>query len=133
MNTQTSPVDAGVPPAFLNRFGSSIIGVLSGFDRLRLRGTLRHLFNPSVMEAYLNASRVLIKDFSSLAQDLTGRIKAAAYAAAEKAGRPFHYLRTSQISKEELARQIIAQDKVQSGLVAVFSALENCLSYSVRG
>jgi len=85
------------------------------------------------MEAYLNACRVLIKDFSSLAQDLTGRIKAAASAAAEKAGRPFQYLPSSQISKEQLARQIIQRDQVKSGLVAVFSALENCLSYSVRG
>ena len=85
------------------------------------------------MEAYLNACRVLIKDFSSLAQDLTGRIKAGAYAAAETAGRPFRYLPTSQISKEELARQIIARDGIKSGLVAIFSALENCLSYSVRG
>jgi hypothetical protein len=133
MNTRTSSVDTGVPPAFLNRFGASILGILSGFDRLRLRGTLRHLFQPTVMEAYLNACRVLIKDFKSLAEDLTARIKAAAYASADKAGRPFRYLPTSQISKEELARQIIAQDGIQSGLVAIFSALENCLSYSVRG
>src|SRR4051812_1600568 len=120
MNTQTSSVDAGVPPAFLNRFGSSIIGVLSGFDRLRLRGTLRHLFQPTVMEAYLNACRVLIKDFKSLAQDLTGRIKAAAYASAESAGRPFHFLPSSQVSKEALAREIIARDQLKSGLVAIF-------------
>jgi hypothetical protein len=40
MNQQTSPTDTGVPPAFLNRFGSSVTGVLSGFDRLRLRGRL---------------------------------------------------------------------------------------------
>ena len=53
-------------------------GVLSGFDRLRLRGTLRHLFQPTVMEAYLNACRILIKDFGTFAQGLTARIKAAA-------------------------------------------------------
>jgi hypothetical protein len=64
---------------------------------------------------------------------LTTRLKSAAYAAAEEAGRPFRYLPSSQISKEELARQIARQDGVTSGLIAVFSALENCLSYSVRG
>jgi hypothetical protein len=42
MKSQTSPLVTTVPPAFLNRFGTSITGVLSGFDRLRLRGTLRH-------------------------------------------------------------------------------------------
>ena len=133
MNEQTSPTVAGVPPAFINRFGNSITGVLSGFDRLRLRGTLRHLFQPTVMEAYLNACRVLIKDFGTFAQGLTARIKAAAYAQAEQAGRPFRYLSSSQISKEDLARQIARADGVTSGLIAIFSALENCLSYSVRG
>src|SRR5580700_2402399 len=105
MNRQTSSNGAGVPPVFLNRFGPSITGVLSGFDRLRLRGTLRHLFQPTVMEAYLNACRVLIKDFGDFAQGLTARIKAAAYATAEQAGRPFRYLPSSQVSKEALARQ----------------------------
>ena len=133
MNPQTSPTVTGVPPAFLNRFGDSITGVLSGFDRLRLRGTLRHLFQPTVMEAYLNACRILIKDFGTFAQGLTARIKAAAYASAEQAGRPFRYLASSQISKEAPARQIAREDGVTSGLIAIFSALENCLSYSVRG
>jgi hypothetical protein len=133
MNQQTSPIVASVPPAFLNRFGDSITGVLSGFDRLRLRGTRRHLFQPTVMEAYLNACRVLIKDFGTFAQGLTARIKAAAYATAEQSGRPFRYLPYSQTSKEALARQIARADGVTSGLIAIFSALENCLSYSVRG
>jgi len=133
MKQQTSPTVAGVPPAFINRFGDSITGVLSGFDRLRLRGTLRHLFQPTVMEAYLNACHVLIKDFSTFAQGLTARIKAAAYASAEQAGRPFRYLSSSQVSKEALARQIAQADGITTGLIAIFSALENCLSYSVRG
>jgi hypothetical protein len=133
MNSQTSPIVTGVPPSFLNRFSASITGVLSGFDRLRLRGTLRHLFQPSVMEAYLNACRVLIKDFGTFAQGLTARIKAAAYASAKESRRPFRYLTGGQISKEALARQIARQDGVSSGLIAIFSALENCLSYSVRG
>ena len=68
MNPQTSPTLTGVPPAFLNRCGSSLTAVLSGFDHLRLRGTLRHLFQPTVMEAYLNACRILIKDFGPFAQ-----------------------------------------------------------------
>jgi hypothetical protein len=65
-----------------------------------LRGTLRHLFEPTVMEAYLNACRVLIKNFGALAQGLSARIKAAAYAAAEQARRPFRYLPHSQIRRK---------------------------------
>ena len=134
MNKPTSPTVTGVPPpVFQNRFADAITGVLSGFDRLRLRGTLRHLFQPTAMEAYLSACHVLIKDFETFAKSLTARIKAAAYASAEQAGRPFRFLPSSQISKEDLARQIARQDGITSGLIAVFSALENCLSYSVRG
>ena len=132
MNDQTAPTVTGVPPVFHNRFDDAITGVLSGFDRLRLRGTLRHLFQPTVMEAYLNACHVLIKDFKTFATGLTARIKAAAYASAEQAGRPFRFLPSSQISKEDLARQI-REDGVTAGLIAIFSATENCLSYSVRG
>ena len=77
MNSQTAPTGTGVPPAFLDRCGDSITGVLSGFDRLRLRGTLRHLFQPTVMEADLNACRILIKDFGTFAEGLTARFKAA--------------------------------------------------------
>ena len=133
MKTNPALLAPTVPPALLQRCGLALTGVLSGFDRLRLRGTLRHLFQPTVMEAYLNACRVLIKDFRTFALGLTGRIKAAAYAAAEQAGRPFRYLPHSQLSKEDLARQIARTDGVTSGLIAIFSALENCLSYSVRG
>lgn len=132
-NPHESTKNTGVPPAFLTRFGGCVTGVLSGFDRLRLRGTLLHLFQPTVMEAYLNACRVLIKDFGTFAEGLTGRIKAAAYATAEQAGRPFRYLPHSQISKEALAREIARKDGIKSGLIAIFSAVENCMSYSVRG
>jgi hypothetical protein len=133
MKTPNSPTVTGAPPVFLEHCGDAVTGVLSGFDRLRLRGTLRHLFQPTVMEAYLNACRVLIKDFGTFAQGLTARIKAAAYATAEQAGRPFRFLPSSQTSKEDLARQIARADGLNSGLIAIFSALENCLSYSVRG
>ena len=80
------------------------------------------------MEAYLNTCRILIKDFGTFAHGLTARLKAAAYARAEQAGRPFRYLPRSPISKEALARQIAREDGVTSGLIAIFSALENCLS-----
>jgi hypothetical protein len=133
MHRQSPPTFLSVPPSFLTRFGDKITGVLSGFDRLRLRGTLRHLFRASVMEAYLNASRVLIKDFGKFAQAMTARVKAAAYATAERTGRPFRYLSHGDVSKEMLARQIARDDAITSGLIVIFSALENCQSYSVRG
>ena len=133
MQNNKSTCNDNVPEAFSNRFGSLIQGSLAGFDRVRLRGTLRYLHQPTVMEAYLNACRVLIKDFGRFAQRLTDRVKAAAYRLAAQKGRPVEYLPSSQISKEETARRIAAKDGLKEGLIAVLSCVEPCLSYTVRG
>lgn len=133
MKTNTSSSPGSVPDVFLSKFGSDIQGAISGFDRLRLRGTLRHLFQPTVMEAYLNACRVLIKDFGRFAEGITHRIKAAVYQLAEKSRRPYRYLLSSQIAKEEVAREIARKDRLEQGLIAILGCVEPCLSYVVRG
>jgi hypothetical protein len=103
---RTTTPATGVPLGFFNRFGSQILGTLSGFDRLRLRGTLRYLFQPTVMEAYLNACGVLIKDFGTFAQKLSAQVRAGTYQLAESCGRPLEYLSSNQRSKEQIAKQI---------------------------
>jgi hypothetical protein len=42
-------------------------------------------------------------------------------------------LPSPEISKEQKAREIAAADQIKEGLIALFSATEPCLSYSVRG
>jgi hypothetical protein len=129
-----SPTSAhGVPDAFLAKFGHDVTAVLSGFDRLRFRATLRLLFVPAKMEAYLSACHVLIKNFKTFAEATTAKVKALAYAAARAAGRPDLYLASPEISKEDKAREIARADHIGEGLIALFSATEPCLSYSVRG
>ena len=133
MKIQTPIPTHGVPDAFLNKFGHDVTAVLSGFDRLRFRATLRLLFVPAKMEAYLSACRVLIKNFKTFAEATTAKVKAVAYAAARAAGRPDLYLPSPEISKEDKAREIARADHITEGLIALFSATEPCLSYSVRG
>ena len=133
MNKKSKANTINVSQQFLNKFGSHIQGCLCGFDRLRLRGTLRHLFQPTVMESYLNACRVLIKDFSRFAEGITNRAKQAMNQIAEKANRPLIYLNSSQISKEEEAKKIAAKDGIRDGLVAILTCVEPCMSYRVRG
>ncbi len=121
-----------VSPVFLSRFQSLIQGTLQGFDRLRLRGTLRHLFCPKVMEAYLSVLHVLIKDFGDFSAELTQKIKRAALASAETAGRPYKYLASSQVDKGELAETVARRDGIQEGLVMVIGCVEPCRSYDVE-
>ncbi len=49
--------------AFLQRHDSSVSGMLSGFDRVRFRGTLRLLANAGGMGAFLAYLGVLLKNF----------------------------------------------------------------------
>ena len=85
------------------------------------------------MESYLLVCKVLFKDFRAFAQKWTDRIKSAAYQAAERAGRPIKYLQDPSVSKEDLARRLAQEDKIKEGLIALFTAVEPCWSYSVRG
>lgn len=134
MQNHSTPIPGhGVPEKFLSKFGKSITGILSGFDRLRFKGTLRLLFQPSSMEGYLASCGVLIKHFKGFAEKLTEQVKALAYEAARKSNRPIEYLNKGDVSKESLARQIAQEDGIKEGLIALFTAVEPCWSYSVRG
>lgn len=122
-----------VPKSFLNQFGSLIKCALGGWDRLRFHASLRPLFSPRWMRTYLCAAKVRLVDFATHAQGLTERLRQEAQKAAAAAGRPYHYLRSSQTSKEELIEDIAQRDRVRSGLIAVLGAVEPCLAMTVRG
>ena len=51
--------------SFLHRHRESVTGVLSGFDRLRLRGTFRMLANSEGMGIWLYRMGCKIKQFGS--------------------------------------------------------------------
>jgi hypothetical protein len=116
---------------FLARFASEIKGVLSGFDRLRLRGTIRWLASPRGLGTFMNSHRILLKDFKGWAQGLTDRIHRATEELAEHCGRPLLYLRDGRERKETRAGKIAAEDGVTEGLVTVFKCVEPCHTFTV--
>jgi hypothetical protein len=116
---------------FLTRHAAEVKGTLSGFDRVRFRGTIRWLANLPGMGTWLNRAHVLLKDFKGYAMGLTERIKLATQELAEKAGRPVVYLPSSSLRKEDVAGEIAERDGVNEGLVCVLSAVEPCLTFSV--
>jgi hypothetical protein len=117
---------------FLQRWGESVTGVLSGFDRLRLRGTLRVLANLPGMSHYLWQAGILLKDFGEFAEGVSRRVKQAGEQVMEAAGRPVIYLTCSSGSKEEMAREIALRDRIESGPVCLIKAVEPCLSYEIH-
>lgn len=117
---------------FVQRHLSSVTGWLSGFDRLRLRGTLRMLSHTGGFASFLRLIGVKIKDFAPYVRQTTEKVCQASEAVAVAAGRPVIYLPSAATSKEEIARQIMERDDVRSGLVCVLRCVEPCLSYDVR-
>lgn len=118
---------------FLAEHGADVTGVIGGFDRLRLRASLRWLYQPSFMKRYLCEARVLLKDFDVYAKRLSNRIRAAAHAFAAREHRPVRYLHSTVVSKEALARTLAERDRVREGLIGLFDIVEPCLTYFVRG
>ncbi len=71
---------------FVSRHEDAVMGTLSGFDRLVLRGTLRLLAHRAGMMSYLWAVQVLLKDFGGHAEELSRRVKEASQALAGRTG-----------------------------------------------
>ena len=67
---------------FFERHQGRIIGVLSGFDRVLFRGTLRSICHLTGMDMFLSSQRVLYKDFGTYVNKLSEQLKAHAAAVA---------------------------------------------------
>jgi hypothetical protein len=117
---------------FLQQHREDVMGVLSGFDRLLFRGTLRSISYADGLDRFLGAARVKYKEFGRFAAKLSDRLKDRAEAMALAAGRPFEYLYNNGQSKEELARSIAQRDGIEEGLVCVLRCVEPCMSFSIR-
>ena len=117
--------------SFLTRHQSEVKGVLSGFDRVRFRGTLRLLASLRGLSRWLAHHGVLLKSFKGFAMGLTDTIKQSTERLAEQAGRPLHYLHSSSLRKEDFARGIAERDGITDGLVCVLTCVEPCLTFTV--
>ena len=116
---------------FTKRQEGQVIGMLSGFDRIRFRGTLRWLAHRNGLLSFLWAAGVWLKDFKPYATQITEEIRRAAAALALAAGRPVRYLASSAVRKEDVARRIASADGVKEGLICVLTCVEPCFSYEV--
>jgi hypothetical protein len=118
--------------SFLQRFGSLVLGVLSGFDRLVFRGKLCALYSPEGMNIYLDANKVLRKDFQMHVNEVTKKVLEASLIGQAKATDRFEYLNSTNIDKDRIARGYAAKHKVAEGLVCVLQCVEPCWSYTLE-
>jgi hypothetical protein len=117
---------------FIAKHRDKITGTLSGFDRLVFRGTLRSISFPDGLWHYLHANDVLFKDFGSHVDRVSQQLKDTSLREAKELGRPVRYLTSSQVSKEEIAREILAKDGIREGLICVLTSVEPCWSFEIH-
>jgi hypothetical protein len=129
---------------FIEKYRERISGVLTGFDRLVLRGSLRRLnygrydngLNAMVargMEEYLWQNKILFKDYQDHVKRISERLKKAALEPFEKQKIPVIFLRSPSADKNQIARDIASERGVTSGLVCAISTLEPSPTFEHRG
>ena len=116
---------------FISKHRESIAGVLSGWDRLVLRGTYRVLAATSGMMYYLTTKGIKFREFMDHGKAMTATLLDASYAAARRMERPCVYLESSRENKEERALSILRDSPVAKGLVCILSCVEPCRTYEI--
>jgi hypothetical protein len=125
---------------FIEKYKDDISGVLTGFDRLVLRGSPRRLdscyYDPARkivvakgMEEFLWQNEILFKHYSDYVKKVSERVKKAATKAYQEAGLPVICLRAADADKEECARRVAVERRIEVGPVCVLSAIEPCPTF----
>ncbi len=129
---------------FISKYRDKIHGVVSGFDRVVFRGSLRRLnfgyWDPKLeslvgqgMEQYLWQNKILFKDYLDHVKRVSQQVKQESVREFEREGLPVIFLRNPSADKEAVARGIAESRKVESGRVCALSAVELSPTFEHRG
>jgi DNA-binding transcriptional ArsR family regulator len=118
--------------ALTERYGDSIAGVLSCYDRILITGTLPNVCFAGGMTSFLYQRGIRIFDYTTFAEPLREQIRERARAIAAKAGITIQHIAKSHIRKEEVVAKALAERGTHPGLVHVISAMEGCDTYKPR-
>ena len=113
----------------LEQYKDKINGTFSFFDRMIIKGHIFQLFSLSGRKFFLSSLDVLLKDFSSYANQVTSQIVSHTEEMAASLGRPLIYLTSSKLPKEQTALDVLKNDPVSEGLICILSVVENCQTF----
>lgn len=117
---------------FLKQHAGRLKGIISGFDRILFRGTLRTISYSEGIERWLWSEHVPLTQFGDFAEKVSKRLKEQAQQIARQQGRPFRHLNSPKLSKEEIATKILKEDGIQKGLICVLSCVEPSQSFELH-
>jgi len=116
--------------SFLCKHQKKVNGTLSCFDRMIFRGYLP-LQSGWQMAQYLSQNKIFYRHVKDFLVENADKINKHAKALADKYGRPIQYL-TKSIRMEEMARKMAEAEKIERGLICIYSILEPCRTFAFR-
>ena len=117
----------------LEQYSDKIKGIFAFFDRMVINGYIRPLMNEHSRSNALYSLGILYKDYKSYFSRVTQSITRCIEDNAVSLGRPVIYLPSARDRKEDIAKKILSESPVDSGLVCVLKSLESCKTAKVYG
>ena len=117
----------------IEQYADNIKGSFSFFDRMIINGYLTPLMNEHSRAGALYRLGVLCKDFKPYFTSVTESIIKQVEGSAAELNRPVLYLPSAKECKEGIAKRILAESPLGSGLVCVLKTLESCKTAKVYG
>jgi hypothetical protein len=108
---------------FIAKFEKNIQGVLSGFDRVLFRGSLRRLTHSLGMKWYLSQNDILCKHYEDHVKAVSQKIKKAALAPFQQQKLPVEYVYGCD-DKEKIARAFASERRITEGDVCALTVME---------
>lgn len=124
--------------SFIAKHSGKIKGVLECFDRVIMRGHLP-MAGVGYFATWLYSKKISLnlknlpegwRRFKDMGPQFAEWLKEHAMGMAEGAGRPFTHLPTAQ-RMEQNARAMAAEERIQEGLICVYSTMETCRTFRV--
>jgi hypothetical protein len=131
MDVAKRPLEQNAMNRFVSRFTSSIVNVLSCFDRVIFKGYLPFHSDEQLngfVDRVLKMRRV---DFLPFVEAQSQTLVEHAQAMARQAGVPYDYLR-GRHDKDKRIRALLRERSIQEGLVAVLCTLETCRTVKLQ-
>jgi hypothetical protein len=115
---------------FIAKFEKEIQGVMSGFDRVLFRGSLRRLNHSKGMKRYLAENNILCKHYEDHVKAVSQKVKKAALEPFQQQNLLVKYV-YSRDEKEKIARAFAAERGITEGDVCALSTMEMGLHSSM--
>ena len=110
----------------LEQYQDKINGTFSFFDRMIIKGHILQFFSPSGKKYFLSEKSILLKDFSSYANQVTNDLVRHVENFTASLNRPLIYLSSAKTSKEQTALSVLKDNPVEEGLICTLSVVEYC-------